>query len=63
MKLASTILGVLGLLAFLLALYGRFFGPSIVGLIGDRFSSLTLLQTSTVFFSMGIFARLLGMKQ
>jgi hypothetical protein len=62
MKPLSLVLGVLGLVALLLALFGRFFGPSIVYLIGDSFSSATMLQLSTVLFSMGVFVRLLSMK-
>ena len=62
MKPLSLVLGVLGLVALLLALFGRFFGPSIVYLIGDSFSSATMLQLSTVLFSMGVFVRLLSIK-
>ncbi|MBN1425318.1 hypothetical protein JXA88_12260 [Candidatus Fermentibacteria bacterium] len=63
MKLLSLVLGALGLLALLLALFGRFFGPSIVFFLGDSFSSATMLQLSCVGFSMGVFVRLLAMKQ
>lgn len=63
MKIVSLVLGVLGLLALLLALFGRFFGPSIVFLLGDSFSSATMLQLSCVGFSMAVFARLLSTRQ
>ncbi len=62
MKLLSLVLGGLGLIAALLAAIGRFFGPSVVYLFGDSFSSATLLHVSSILLTMGVFVRLLTLK-
>lgn len=62
MKPISLIAGALGLVFLVLALIGRFFGPSIVFILGDSFSSATMLQLAAVMFAMGAFIRLLALK-
>lgn len=62
MRAIALLSGILGLVALVLALWGRFFNHSIVPLFGDSFSSATLLQMAVAGFSGGAFLRVMTMR-
>ena len=66
MKYISLAAGALGVLLLLVAFFGGFIGITevfVFGLLGEAYSSGSLISHVNTFFLLGIFAHLLSTKQ
>ena len=63
MKTASQIVGVVGILVILMAIYGRFHGAPTVALHGHLFAGASVLLMGTAILVIGLFLAVLGLQE